>query len=348
LPIHDYLDYMAHRFKTRKARWKGDEPFVNQHVASELRSLDQLCFSAQHYFVQSLYVAGMSQVVLGIQVLLWADGYNVFADLGTLPVLLSMYALCALLERGFRAAGRRLKVWEIDASVEKLEGQDESVDLAGLFAQLQAPGGANQRLGALAPARVKFHATQWRVVEQARTQEDALKNELASDRVAARTFRDRFLAYNRPWLQGQLHEVFTPRTLFLYRKDIIDQFARVMGPLDPDVSLSDGQPEDDDADRGGAASQGSGSMDAGTPRLRSRPAVSPTLAVRGRRLTEEQAHALRRRVSVPATARLARYWLTRMRFIATLRVQTQAIVELNLGDECLYCGATAGLFVELM
>ena len=76
--------------------------------------------------------------------------------------------------------------------------------------------------------------------------------------------------------------------------------------------------------------------------------VSPTLAVRGHRLTEEQAQALRRRASVPATARLARYWLTRMRFIATLRVQTQAIVELNLGDECLYCGATAGLFVELM
>ena len=148
----------------------------------------------------------------------------------------------------------KAEVWEIDDSVEKLEGQDESVDLAGLFAQLQAPGGANQRLGALAPARVKFHATQWRVVEQARTQEDALKNELASDRVAASTFRDRFLAYNRPWLQGQLHEVFTPRTLFLYRKDIIDQFALVLGRLDPDVSLSDGPPEDDDADRGRAAS----------------------------------------------------------------------------------------------
>jgi len=66
MPLHDYLDYMAHRFKTRKASWKGDEPFVNRQVAADLRSLDQLCFSAQHYFVQGLYVAGMSQVVLGI------------------------------------------------------------------------------------------------------------------------------------------------------------------------------------------------------------------------------------------------------------------------------------------
>lgn len=93
--------------------------------------------------------------------------------------------MCALLERGFRAAGRHLKVWEIDASVERLEGQNESVDLRGLFAQLRAPSEAGERLGAATPARVKFHATQWRVVEQARTQEDALKNELASDRVAA-------------------------------------------------------------------------------------------------------------------------------------------------------------------
>lgn len=36
----------------------------------------------------------MTQVVLGIQVLLWAEGYNVFADLGTVPVLLATFAMC--------------------------------------------------------------------------------------------------------------------------------------------------------------------------------------------------------------------------------------------------------------
>ena len=353
LPIHDYLDYMAHRFKTRKARWKGDEPFVNQHVTPGLRSLDQLCFSAQHYFVQALYVAGMSQVVLGIQVLLWADGYNVFADLGTMPVVLSMYALCALLERACRASGRHLKVWEIDASVERLEGQNESVDIRGLFAQLRAPAGSGQALRAATPARVKFHATQWRVVEQARTQEDALKNELASDRVAAQTFRDRFLAYNAPWLQGQLHEVFTPRTLFLYRKDIIEQFQAVMGPLAPDVSLSDGKPDDEMEDeRGLGGSRPGSAFDAGTGFSGSRPGSrsrrGPAAAGVAAKLSEDEVNELRKRLRVQSTAAIARYWLTRMRFIATLRVQTQAIVDLNLEDECLYCGATSGLFVELM
>ena len=85
-----------------------------------------------------------------------------------------------------------------------------------------------------------FHARQWRLVEQAGTDENQLKNELATTRVAAQTFRDIFLTYNRPWLTGQLHEVFTPRTLFLYRKDIIDQFAKVMGEIQADVSLDEG------------------------------------------------------------------------------------------------------------
>ncbi len=43
-----------------------------------------------------------------------------------------------------------------------------------------------------------------------------------TDRIVANTFRELFMKYNKPWMQEQLYEVFTPRTLFLYRKDIID------------------------------------------------------------------------------------------------------------------------------
>jgi hypothetical protein len=43
---------------------------------------------------------------------------------------------------------------------------------------------------------------------------------------------------NKPWLRDNMHEIFTPRTLFLYRKEIIDQFRAVVGHLDPNISLS--------------------------------------------------------------------------------------------------------------
>lgn len=53
LQIHDYLDYLAFRFSLRKARWKGSEGTenINMYISSELRSIDQLCYSSQFFFV---------------------------------------------------------------------------------------------------------------------------------------------------------------------------------------------------------------------------------------------------------------------------------------------------------
>ena len=130
-----------------------------------------------------------------------------------------------------------LGIWEIDPSVEKMEAQDESVDIDALFKELQ--GTYNRAIDDVPNAKVRFHPSQWRLIEQARNDEEQLRNELATDRILAQTFRDVFLLYNKPWLKSQLHEVFTPRTLFLHRKDIIDQFLYVMGDLAPDISLSD-------------------------------------------------------------------------------------------------------------
>lgn len=38
------------------------------------------------------------------------------------------------------------------------------------------------------------------------------------------------------------------------------------------------------------------------------------------------------------TTKVAKYWLIRMRFVRTLRVQVQSIIDLNLEEECSYCG----------
>ena len=40
LPAHDYLDYLAFRFKTRKTKWKGNEQVTNIQIDESLRSLD--------------------------------------------------------------------------------------------------------------------------------------------------------------------------------------------------------------------------------------------------------------------------------------------------------------------
>lgn len=40
LPMHDYLDFLNFRFKNRKSRWKGDEPFYNEAINPNLQTID--------------------------------------------------------------------------------------------------------------------------------------------------------------------------------------------------------------------------------------------------------------------------------------------------------------------
>ena len=66
LSMHDYLDYLNFRFINRKARWKGNEKTMNNAIDPNSQSIDQLCFSSQFYFVTTIYVAGMAQVIIGM------------------------------------------------------------------------------------------------------------------------------------------------------------------------------------------------------------------------------------------------------------------------------------------
>jgi hypothetical protein len=80
LPMHDYLDYLNFRFINRKTFWKGNDPNYNTSIDPNLQSLDLMCYSSQHYFVQTIYVSGVAQVILGMQTLLWVKDYSCYAD----------------------------------------------------------------------------------------------------------------------------------------------------------------------------------------------------------------------------------------------------------------------------
>ena len=60
--------------------------------------------------------------------------------------------------------------------------------------------------------------------------------DLKTDRIVAETFRELFMKQNKPWVQEQIYEIFTPRTLFMHRDKILDQFKKVMGDLKPNLS----------------------------------------------------------------------------------------------------------------
>lgn len=128
LPVHDYLDYLNFRFTQRKTRWKGDEPFLNTAIKKDLQAIDKLCYSSQFYFVATIYVSGMSQIVLGIQSMLWANGYNMFGDFCLIPVCIVVYMFCWLTEYVSIKAGKFFGVWSVDANIEGYGSDENGVD----------------------------------------------------------------------------------------------------------------------------------------------------------------------------------------------------------------------------
>ena len=66
-----------------------------------------------------------------------------------------------------------------------------------------------------------------------------------TDRIVANTYREMFMKHNKPWLKTQLYEIFTPRTLFVYRDEIIDQLQDVMGDIQVDISGDDIEKEEE-------------------------------------------------------------------------------------------------------
>jgi len=64
--------------------------------------------------VATIYVSGMSLVVLSIQSLLWADGYNMFGDFCLLPVAITTYGFCWLTEFVCIKIGKMIGIWKID------------------------------------------------------------------------------------------------------------------------------------------------------------------------------------------------------------------------------------------
>ena len=48
------------------------------------------------------------------------------------------------------------------------------------------------------------------------------------------------MTYNKPWLRQNMQEVFTPRTLFEHKKTIVEEFRKILGPLELSIDSADG------------------------------------------------------------------------------------------------------------
>ena len=158
----------------------------------------------------------------------------------------------------------------------------------------------------LTPVELHFSPEKWDIVEKLRGQDEIALIDLQTDRIVAKTVRDKFIRYNKPWLRENMHEIFTPRTLFLYRKEIINQFEKVVGKRQPaNISLSS-------KEKSTFSKEASGSKDTIFQRN-----FNPTL------LNER-------------TIPVIKFWIARAKNIKKIRRYVSRIIDSSMDKECMF------------
>ena len=66
---------------------------------------------------------------------------------------------------------------------------------------------------------------------------------MMEQKISNETFRYKFLAYNKSWVLSQLPDMLTPRVTVNQRPYLINQFARILGQVNDDIS-SDSDSDD--------------------------------------------------------------------------------------------------------
>ncbi|CAM9092103.1 unnamed protein product, partial [Ectocarpus fasciculatus] len=208
--VYEYLVYSKYRFLQRECRWKGMEDTLDECLDETVRTLDQMCFSSQFYFMLTVHVSGIIYFVFGIEIMLRWE-YNAFSDTAAMAIIFYLIACAIFLEIFFLYIAKTVGLWKIKHEntawlIEQVEEDD--IDLPG-----------------------------WEDVKGA--SHDAY---LMNQRITSETFRLKFLNYNRAWLIQQLPQLLTPRTLRRSRPYLISQFARIISSRRGDIS--------DDSDQG--------------------------------------------------------------------------------------------------
>jgi hypothetical protein len=202
--IYEYLVYSRYRFLQRESRWKGLENTLDECIEEDKRTIDQMCFSSQYYFMMSVALSGMMFFSFGYEVMKFSN-YNVFADWGMLYIVIYMTVIHYVFEKTVIFIGWHLKVWKI-----KHENTEWHLKLA---------------------EEDELDIPDWEDVKGA-SHEAYLMNQ----RITSETFRYKFLNYNRTWIINQLPQLLTPRTLRRSRPYLINQIARILNARRDDIS----------------------------------------------------------------------------------------------------------------
>ena len=149
-----------------------------------------------------------------------------------------MFLICVFTHKLCMWCGKICKIWRIDEVIEKVTTDTESGnDFLYLVNKIQRMQDEEEKIDMEAiPDHLRFKSRDWLGLDKVRVRDLQMKADLQTDRVVAESFKERFMLYNKPWLRQNIQEVFTPRTLFEFKDTIADEFRKILGPIDPEIS----------------------------------------------------------------------------------------------------------------
>jgi hypothetical protein len=108
----DYLRECHDRFKARTRRWMGLQEHDNSWLTPELRSLDQMAYSSQYFFMVAFHAAGMMTCSYGMSMVLKAGAleYSVMQDPIAIPLMIMTSIGCRIMKKAFISCANACKL----------------------------------------------------------------------------------------------------------------------------------------------------------------------------------------------------------------------------------------------
>jgi hypothetical protein len=204
--IYEYLRYAQQRFINRTERWKLVEKEQDESIDKNLRACDQLCFSTQFYFINSLHSLGLVFVVFSIEIMILYN-YNMFAD--------PMFAVTVAY---VMAASKIVKILAIQVA-----------DLIGLWVIIKREDSGDMASALKASGSLSagsFSSSSKKSGKSARVNEAGVG---VTQRMKSQDLMHAFLEQNRPWMLQNLANIFSAEFMARNPPWIVKEVAKTFG-----------------------------------------------------------------------------------------------------------------------
>ena len=266
----------------------------------------------------------MMTAIIALQILLWNEGYNLFADWGTLLVIVTVLVICGIVHAATYGTGKLFKVWKIPKSDqfrnEDDEKEQQSEDWLKTIMNLKEKEAEHPEAG-----RFAFLPQRWNKISKAIEEEYLIKVDLQTDRFKNQVFREMFMKYNKPWLAKEgMHELFTPRTEQEHRREILAKFKQIHGDIE--------EKESSESESSSWSSSGEGAeLEAG---------VRTSLQLEN---LKTQIQGMNQ-----SAMGILHLWQQRAALRVKIRRQVTRIINQNLKMDCKFCSSVFGLRCQVI